>query len=147
MATSPRPAVAIISAGLDNDYGHPHRSTLDILTHDKKDALILDFFAGSGTTLHATMHLNAHDEGRRRCVQVTNSVQRAESATRLFAKAGAVGITRPTEAGELQFEPFARKRTHRMKAETGLYRWSTTTDFLSTSEAARSLSPPLRAAQ
>jgi len=77
-----RPAVAIISAGLDNDYGHPHRSTLDILTHDKRDALIHDFFAGSGTTLHATMHLNAHDEGRRRCVLVTNNEQRAESATR-----------------------------------------------------------------
>ncbi len=26
-----RPAVAIISAGLDNEYGHPHRSTLDNL--------------------------------------------------------------------------------------------------------------------
>lgn len=42
---------------------------------------------------------------------------------KLFAKAGAVGIMRPTEAGELQFEAFARKRTHRMQADTGLYRW------------------------
>lgn len=39
MATSPRSAVAIISAGLDNDYGHRHRSTLDILTHDKQQVL------------------------------------------------------------------------------------------------------------
>lgn len=57
--------------------------TLDILTHDKKDALILDFFAGSGTTLHATMLLNARDEGRRRCVLVTNNELRAETAGKL----------------------------------------------------------------
>ena len=43
---------------------------------------------------------------------------------RLFSKAGAIGIMRPTEAGELQFTPLVRKRTHRMKAaESGLYRW------------------------
>ena len=31
---------------------------------------------------------------------------------------------RPTEAGELELAPLARKRTHRMKAaDSGLYRW------------------------
>ncbi len=34
---------------------------------------ILDFFAGSGTTLHATMQLNADDGGHRRCILVTNN--------------------------------------------------------------------------
>ena len=38
-----------------------------------KSALILDFFAGSGTTLHATMALNAEDGGTRRCILVTNN--------------------------------------------------------------------------
>ncbi len=38
-----------------------------------KSALILDFFAGSGTTLHATMVLNAEDGGSRRCILVTNN--------------------------------------------------------------------------
>ncbi len=42
---------------------------------------------------------------------------------RLFSEAGAIGVMRPTEAGELQFTPFVRKRTHRMKADSGLYRW------------------------
>ena len=42
---------------------------------------------------------------------------------RLFSKAGAIGIMRPTEVGELQFTPLVRKRTHRMKADSGLYRW------------------------
>lgn len=39
----------------------------------KKDALIVDFFAGSGTTLHATLLLNARDKGNRRVVLVTNN--------------------------------------------------------------------------
>jgi adenine-specific DNA-methyltransferase len=39
---------------------------------DKK-ATILDFFAGSGTTLHATMQLNAEDGGNRQCILVTNN--------------------------------------------------------------------------
>jgi hypothetical protein len=43
---------------------------------------------------------------------------------RLFSRAGAIGMMRPTEAGELEFAPLARKRTHRMKAaDSGLYRW------------------------
>ena len=35
-----------------------------------KKATILDFFAGSGTTLHATMKLNAEDGGNRQCILV-----------------------------------------------------------------------------
>ncbi|MEX1046446.1 MAG: hypothetical protein WD757_03060 [Actinomycetota bacterium] len=42
---------------------------------------------------------------------------------RLFSKAGAIGIMRPTETGELRFIPLVRKRTHRMRAANGLYRW------------------------
>ena len=37
------------------------------------DSTILDFFAGSGTTLHATMQLNAEDGGHRQCILVTNN--------------------------------------------------------------------------
>ncbi len=37
------------------------------------NSLILDFFAGSGTTLHATMQLNAEDGGHRQCILVTNN--------------------------------------------------------------------------
>lgn len=39
----------------------------------KKNLTILDFFAGSGTTLHATMQLNAEDGGHRQCILVTNN--------------------------------------------------------------------------
>ena len=38
-----------------------------------KNLTILDFFAGSGTTLHATMKLNAEDGGHRKCILVTNN--------------------------------------------------------------------------
>lgn len=40
---------------------------------NKPNALIVDFFAGSGTTLHAVNLLNAEDGGNRRCILVTNN--------------------------------------------------------------------------
>lgn len=49
---------------------------------NKSNALIVDFFAGSGTTLHAVNLLNAEDGGDRRCIIVTNnevSVDEAKS--------------------------------------------------------------------
>lgn len=39
----------------------------------KKDAVILDYFAGSGTTAHAVMRLNRQDGGSRVCISVTNN--------------------------------------------------------------------------
>ncbi len=39
----------------------------------KKDALVLDFFAGSGTTLEAVANMNSVDDGSRRCIIVTNN--------------------------------------------------------------------------
>ena len=40
------------------------------LAADQKDAIVLDFFAGSGTTAHAVMALNAEDGGHRRYIAV-----------------------------------------------------------------------------
>jgi adenine-specific DNA-methyltransferase len=37
------------------------------------ESVVLDFFAGSGTTLHAVAQLNAEDGGNRRCILVTNN--------------------------------------------------------------------------
>lgn len=47
--------------------------SLSIYLGTKKNALVLDFFAGSGTTLHAVNLLNAIDDGKRRCILVTNN--------------------------------------------------------------------------
>lgn len=46
----------------------------------KEKATIVDFFAGSGTTMHAVNLLNAEDGGHRRCIMVTNNeVSEAEA--------------------------------------------------------------------
>ena len=49
----------------------------------KKDAIILDFFAGSGTTLHAVNLLNAEDGGSRRCIMATNNEVSVDEAKKL----------------------------------------------------------------
>jgi len=40
---------------------------------NKSEAIVLDFFTGSGTTAHALMRLNRQDGGRRQCISVTNN--------------------------------------------------------------------------
>lgn len=47
--------------------------TIKFYVSHKPNALILDFFAGSGTTLHAVNLLNSEDGGNRRCIMVTNN--------------------------------------------------------------------------
>ena len=47
--------------------------TIRFFVANKPNAVILDFFAGSGTTLHAVNLLNAEDGGHRRCIMVTNN--------------------------------------------------------------------------
>ncbi len=55
-------------------YPKPLKLIMDFLTIcSRKNSTILDFFAGSGTTLHATMQLNAEDGGHRKCILVTNN--------------------------------------------------------------------------
>jgi len=49
------------------------KDTLRFFVASKKNATILDFFAGSGTTLHATLQLNAEDGGSRKCVLINNN--------------------------------------------------------------------------
>ena len=49
------------------------RDSLKFFIDNKPNAIVLDFFAGSGTTLHATMQLNAEDGGHRQCILVTNN--------------------------------------------------------------------------
>ncbi|MDE0658249.1 MAG: DNA methyltransferase [Gammaproteobacteria bacterium] len=46
---------------------------LRFFVKDNRDATVLDFFAGSGTTAHAVMRLNREDDGRRTCIIVTNN--------------------------------------------------------------------------
>lgn len=54
--------------------------TLSTVTRNNPQALILDFYAGSGTTLHATALLNAIDKGHRQSIIITNNEVSLETA-------------------------------------------------------------------
>jgi adenine-specific DNA-methyltransferase len=72
--------------GVSFDYPKSPYAVLDTLASvvgDKPDALVCDFFAGSGTTLHSTLLLNSEDGGNRRCILVTNNEVEASRATAL----------------------------------------------------------------
>ncbi len=62
------------------------KDALKVFVLSKPNALIVDFFAGSGTTLHAVNLLNAEDGGRRRCVLVTNNEVSDAEAKSLSAR-------------------------------------------------------------
>lgn len=69
---------------------------LAAVVRTRPDALILDFFAGSGTTLQSTCMLNAIYGGRRRCILVTNN----EVDAKLSAKLEKEGV----EPGSAEYE-------------------------------------------
>lgn len=63
------------SLGLANTFSYPKPKSLikyliNMKTNNSKDGIVLDFFAGSSTTAHATMELNAEDGGKRNFIMV-----------------------------------------------------------------------------
>ncbi len=82
----------ILNSIIGNRFSFPKslyavRDCLKFFVANKKDALIVDFFAGSGTTMHAVNLLNAEDGGRRRCILVTNN-EVSESEEKNLTRAG-----------------------------------------------------------
>ena len=76
--------------GRDAEFDFPKSlysvaDALRAIVRNKTDALVLDFFAGSGTTLHAVSRLNAEDNGSRRCIIVTNNEVDCDLAGQLTA--------------------------------------------------------------
>ncbi len=57
--------------------------TLRLFVKDKPHAVVLDFFAGSGTTAHAIARLNRQDGGRRQSIMVTNNEVSVDEAAAL----------------------------------------------------------------
>lgn len=56
------------------DYPKPTSLIMYLVNFVERNNLtVLDFFAGSGTTLHAVMSLNAEDGGKRTCILCTNN--------------------------------------------------------------------------
>ena len=70
-----------------NSFSYPKSpyavaDTLATVLSGNKHSVVLDFFAGSGTTLQAVAMLNAQDGGDRQCILVTNNdVSDAEAET------------------------------------------------------------------
>lgn len=59
-----------------NKFKHPktfHLINILLNSIDKKNALVLDFFAGSGTTGHAVLEQNKQDNGNRKFIICTNN--------------------------------------------------------------------------
>jgi len=62
------------------------RDAIRFFVEDKPNAIIIDFFAGSGTTLNAVNLLNAADDGKRRCILITNNEVSDDEAKALAAQ-------------------------------------------------------------
>lgn len=75
---------------------------------NKPNALIVDFFAGSGTTLHAVNLLNAEDGGNRRCILVTNNEVSEDEAKELRSKGFKPGDSEWERLGIAQYVTWPR---------------------------------------
>jgi len=65
----------ILGMGIKFSFSKPFELIEHLLTitQKRKDATILDFFAGSGTTLESVMRMNDKDKGSRKAIIVTNN--------------------------------------------------------------------------
>lgn len=82
----------ILNAIIGKRFDYPKslyavHDSLRFYVERKKNALIIDFFSGSGTTLHAVNLLNAEDGGHRRCIMVTNN-EVSEAEAKVLMKQG-----------------------------------------------------------
>ena len=62
----------------DRDFPFPKslyavEDAIRFFVQEKPRAVVLDFFAGSGTTMHALARLNKQDGGQRRSIMITNN--------------------------------------------------------------------------
>ncbi|GAA2003558.1 site-specific DNA-methyltransferase [Brevibacterium samyangense] len=128
--------------GLGGTFGYP--KPVELLTtlvlsqtFEDRDAIVLDFFAGSGTTGEAVLALNARDGGNRRFVLV----QRPEALRPVAgARTGAEGTGGIRAAGDDAAEPIAfvpgtisalcRERVRRAGARLRAEHPELVTDFL-----------------
>lgn len=84
--------------------------TLRFFVSEKSDALIIDFFAGSGTTLHAVNLLNAEDKGNRRCIMITNNEVSDEEASELTKQGYKQGDDKWEELGIARYVTWPRTK-------------------------------------
>lgn len=71
--------------------------------NEKPNAVVLDFFSGSGTTAHAVMRLNHQDRGRRRSISVTNNEVSDEEEKKLIKRGVRYGEREWEELGICEY--------------------------------------------
>ena len=86
------------------------RDAIVSVSRDNLNALVVDFFAGSGTTLNAVSLLNSVDGGNRRCILVTNNEVSAEDAQQLSANGHLPGDSVWEEKGICRSVTWARSK-------------------------------------
>lgn len=116
----------IVRALLNIDFPYPKpidliQRCISLTTEADKDQIILDFFAGSGTTAHAVMTQNVKDGGRRRYILVQlpeplNPENKEQKSSSDFCD----DINKPRTLAELTKERLRRSAT-KLKAEHNLF--------------------------
>ena len=86
------------------------RDVIRLFVAEKPNSIILDFFAGSGTTLHAVNLLNAEDGGNRRCILVTNNEVSAKEEDTFRAKGLRPGDAEWEKFGIAQYVTWPRTK-------------------------------------
>lgn len=85
------------------DFPKPVQLLKTLITQGtNSDSVVLDFFAGSGTTAHAVMALNAEDGGSRRCISVQlpePTGENSEARNAGFTSISAIARERVRRAG------------------------------------------------
>ncbi|MDO4649005.1 MAG: site-specific DNA-methyltransferase [Eubacteriales bacterium] len=89
---------------------YSERDAIAAVVRDNKNALILDFFAGSGTTLNAVNLLNVEDQGNRRCILVTNNETSIEESKAMLSDGIQPGDAEWQKAGICQSVTWPRTK-------------------------------------
>jgi len=97
MGTVQEAAAQLNTMGVSFSYPKPVRLISYLLTANcrDKDAIFIDSFAGSGTTGHAVLEMNAKDSGNRRfvLVEMDSDISKRVTAPRLTAAVSGIGHT------------------------------------------------------
>jgi adenine-specific DNA-methyltransferase len=117
--TNTEASEAMKSLGLPFDFPKPVsliKYLINMVAHDDNDAIIFDFFAGSGTTAQAVMELNAEDGGNRKWILVQlpeQTDEKSEARRRGYATIADIAVERIRRAGAVIASKAKQSRPNR----------------------------------
>jgi len=86
------------------------RDSIASIVSNRTDAIVVDFFAGSGTTLNAVNLMNTADKGNRQCILVTNNEVSEEETKSLTEQGCQLGTDEWNKYGICQSVTFPRSK-------------------------------------